>query len=692
MRSTPPRHRLTAISFAAALLVVSACSDSAEPDIFEATDPVDVTSVAVTSADRWGTGYAVAAHPLADDRMAVVTTAGVYLTDGSGDEAREIEAFGGPAQVQTSAVSPDGSVLVVATNTPATVRWYDLVEGQPTAALDVGVDGTVREFAFVDATNRLVAVTSTGVVSWDRSAPDAAATPLAEGQIGPIARLDGRIAAPVLDTTELIITDGVTVDRRSIALPEGATLSIASASPDGGTLGVTSGLGSNEFERTDAVHVIDLATMAPTATIEYDRPIRPLEFAITSSVVATSDGAELTINRLSGETITSASPLPDDPIQSVLATDAGIATVHRSGAVVAWTADEWAPSVLGQGNVTLRFAGAHGADITSVDFDGGITTWGIDDGSRTDDQQFATGEATASAVSTDGGRIAVATVAGIAVVLDDDLAEQATLVVEGRSPRIDTVEFNPESAEVVTGLAERLGDLAFDDSVNFWDEDTGTPTVTIGGESEDVAGCSFFVNRVGFTPDGTLMSTVSHDFSIGIHDGVTGDYIVTLEPFASSVLDTDFSRSGDLLVASSDDSSVKVWDTEDFELLTSYVAAPGGLQALELLPDDSTLVASDLSGRLIVMDIMSGEILEVIAELGSRTSAIALSDDGGVVAAPFGDGTVGLWSTTSGEQLTTLTGHSGVVTDLDFGPGDDWLVTASRDGTIRKWDLDTTTS
>jgi WD40 repeat protein len=185
---------------------------------------------------------------------------------------------------------------------------------------------------------------------------------------------------------------------------------------------------------------------------------------------------------------------------------------------------------------------------------------------------------------------------------------------------------------------------------------------------------------------------VSHDFSIGIHDGVTGDYIVTLEPFASSVLDTDFSRSGDLLVASSDDSSVKVWDTEDFELLTSYVAAPGGLQALELLPDDSTLVASDLSGRLIVMDIMSGEILEVIAELGSRTSAIALSDDGGVVAAPFGDGTVGLWSTTSGEQLTTLTGHSGVVTDLDFGPDDDWLVTASRDGTIRKWDLDTTSS
>ena len=59
--------------------------------------------------------------------------AGVYLTDGSGDDPQEIERFEGPTQVQTSAVSPGGTTLVVATNTPASVRWYDLIEGQPTA-------------------------------------------------------------------------------------------------------------------------------------------------------------------------------------------------------------------------------------------------------------------------------------------------------------------------------------------------------------------------------------------------------------------------------------------------------------------------------------------------------------------------------------------------------------------------------
>ena len=128
-----------------------------------------------------------------------------------------------------------------------------------------------------------------------------------------------------------------------------------------------------------------------------------------------------------------------------------------------------------------EYGTADGADVTSVDFDGGIALWGIDDGSRVVDSRFATGEATAVAVSPDGSRVALSTAAGRTVVLDDELNEQATFVVEGRSPRIDTVEFNPESAQVVTGLAERVADLSFDDSVSLWDEETGTPAVTIGG-------------------------------------------------------------------------------------------------------------------------------------------------------------------------------------------------------------------
>lgn len=671
--------------------MAGACSGD-EPSIFEARDPVDVTSVVAVPSARWGTGYAVAAHPIADGRTAVVTSAGIYITDGSDDAPQEVEAFAGSTQAQTTAVSSDGSVLVLATSSPAALRWYDLTTGAPTASVDLGVEGLVRELAFVPSTTSLVTVTGSGLSGWNASTPDAPPTTLAAEPIGDIAVTDGRVVAPVLGTSDVVLTDGTTVDRRTLQLAEGATVLGAKASVDGSVLAVTSGTGPNEFDRVDTVNIVDPASIEVVGAIEFARALRPLEWAVTPTALATANGDELSITTLSGEPITAATPLPGDAVISVLPTDVGLATVHQSGNVVSWPAPDWSPAPLGQSTVALRFAQVNGADVMAVDFDGTITQWTMADGARRDDDRFASGEATATAISSDGGSVAVATAAGRALILDDQLVEQATLVVDGRSPHIDTVEFNPETKQVVTGLAERLGDTAFDDSVTLWDEDGLAPSVTIGGESEDVAGCSFFYNRVDFTPDGSLMSTVSHDFSVAVHDGLTGDYIVTLEPFASTVLDTDFSLSGDLLVAASDDASVRVWDTEDFEQLASYVSSPGGLQAFELMPDDSTLIASDLSGRLIVMDLMSGEVLDEIAQLGARSPALALSHDGGLVAAPMSDGTVGIWSTTSGTLLATLTGHAGPVTDIEFARDDEWIVTTSRDGTVRKWDIDTTTA
>ena len=100
------------------------------------------------------------------------------------------------------------------------------------------------------------------------------------------------------------------------------------------------------------------------------------------------------------------------------------------------------------------------------------------------------------------------------------------------------------------------------------------------------------------------------------------------------------------------------------------------------------MVATDLGGRLLLLDFLTGEELSVFAELGSRTSALALSHDGGIVAAPMPDGTIGLWSTTSGVLLTTLTGHASTVTDIEFAPNDRTVFSSSRDGTVHRWDLD----
>lgn len=641
-----------------------------------------------TPGERWGTGYAVAAHPLQDGRFAVVTTAGVFLDDGT-VEAVEIDAFDGSTQVQLTALASDESTLVVSTTAPPTLRWYDLTNTSPASVVELEDALSVQDFAFIGDGATLVATTPTGVVSWDAAAPTATPTVL-HGPVGPMARTSQGVIAPALDSADLVVLDGTSVERRPVALPVDARLMSAKAAPGGGVVAVTAGVGANDFDRLDTVVVLDAVSLATVGSIAFEHPVEPSEWALTDDGVAVALGATLSIFALDGAPLVEATPRPDDPIQSAIETGSGVATIHQSGSAIAWNPPEWTPVSLHESDITVNFTEAEGGMLTTVDFYGRVTSHNIADGSSVELNGFGRGEATAIAVKTDGEQVAVATSAGQAVLLGTDLEPRDEIAVRGDNARVDTVEFHPLEAVVVTGLAERLGDLAFDDSVTMWNLDALEPRVTIGGESEDVEGCSFYINRVGFTTDGSLMSTVSHDFSVEIHDGSSGDYVVSLTPFSGTVLDTDFSVGGDTLVASADDSFVRVWDTEDFSELASYQGPPGGLHAFELMPDDDSMVATDVSGRLLLIDVLSGEELRTFAELGGRTSALALSHDGGIAAAAMPDGTIGLWSTTYGSLLTTLTGHAAPVTDIEFAPDGRTIYSSSRDGTVREWDLDVT--
>ena len=48
-----------------------------------------------------------------------------------------------------------------------------------------------------------------------------------------------------------------------------------------------------------------------------------------------------------------------------------------------------------------------------------------------------------------------------------------------------------------------------------------------------------------------------------------------------------------------------------------------------------------------------------------------------------------LWDVASHQQLATLTGHTGPVYGLAFSSDGGTLATASQEGTIRTWDLNT---
>jgi WD40 repeat protein len=83
------------------------------------------------------------------------------------------------------------------------------------------------------------------------------------------------------------------------------------------------------------------------------------------------------------------------------------------------------------------------------------------------------------------------------------------------------------------------------------------------------------------------------------------------------------------------------------------------------------------------------QTLEVSTIPNDWVNAITFSPDGNTLASASKDGTIRLWDLPIGNEKQRLEGYSSPVNALAFSPDGKILVSASDDSTIRLWDLTT---
>lgn len=122
-----------------------------------------------------------------------------------------------------------------------------------------------------------------------------------------------------------------------------------------------------------------------------------------------------------------------------------------------------------------------------------------------------------------------------------------------------------------------------------------------------------------------------------------------------------------------------------------------GMCAFEPLSWMNSIAFSESSGhvaygggsKLAIVNLQSSSEagLEMAGVNRKNIVRVAISKDGKVLAAAFDDHTIHLWDTATQNELMLLFGHDNSITDLQFTPDGNLLLSTSLDGTIRLWGI-----
>lgn len=218
--------------------------------------------------------------------------------------------------------------------------------------------------------------------------------------------------------------------------------------------------------------------------------------------------------------------------------------------------------------------------------------------------------------------------------------------------RVISAKFTPDGKYIVA--------TSNDNIIRVIDVNTGVMTNTITGN------CDYY-SCASVSPDGKRIVCAPSKF-------------VALNYYRNAI-DVDFSDS--LIVP------VKVLDFETGKELMTLNGHKYYVSTADFSPDGSRILTGSYDMTVKVWDALSGKELLSMNANNSSVDAANFSPDGKKIVSisPSTDKPVMVWNAVTGEEIESFSGHLSAVNTANFSFDGKQIVTASKDKTIRIWDL-----
>jgi WD40 repeat protein/serine/threonine protein kinase len=393
-----------------------------------------------------------------------------------------------------------------------------------------------------------------------------------------------------------------------------------------------------------------------------------------------------------------------------------LASASADGMVKVW----WGtPRVL-----TLQGGGSRvcwspdGKRLASAAEDFAVKVWDAETGRQALALPGHTGPVTGVAWSPDGKRLASSSQDGTVKVWHAETGQEAR-TLQGHTGRVTGVCWSPDGKHLASAGSDKtvkvwevrkaqetlpLGGAAFsvrwspdgrrlaaasgDSTVAVWDADTGQQALVLPGHVGRVY-------SVCWSPDGKRLASAGQDSTARVWDAETGQQVLALRGHAGSVTSVCWSPDGRRLASASDDLTVRVWDVDRRQEVRRFEGHTDGISAVCWSPDGHYLASAGMDRTVWLWDAVRGGKVHTLRGHTGPVTGVCWRSDGQRLASSSGGfddrgqplpGEVKLWDADDGEEVLSLTGHTGPVYGVCWSPDGKRLATASDDQTVKVWE------
>lgn len=294
----------------------------------------------------------------------------------------------------------------------------------------------------------------------------------------------------------------------------------------------------------------------------------------------------------------------------------------------------------------------------------------------------------------------------MAAISETSIIKKATNTTPEMSQEIDVLKI----WDISTGMCIReFGEIEFNSNISFSPNEKFIAIsqynhlIRIIGTDEkkhylNLSGHWGVVNSVTFSYDGKLLLSSSFDQTVRLWDAESGVCLMTTNDPKESYTSALFSPDAKHFVTTSTDHSkksiIRIWETNTGKSIRTLQGQPGGVFYAGYCLDGKTIISVSYTSasydtNIRYWDAETGECLKSVNDYFINPSQISPNGKYYVFVPDNSRNSIELWDLEKRERLHSIVdGHKDQILAIAFSPDSKYVVTGSGDGTTKIWSVE----